>query len=760
MTVPAKVERRAAELRDAIAYHNYRYYVLDDPEVPDAEYDRLMRELEGLEGQYPELVTPDSPTQRVGTAPVAAFGEVTHGLPMLSLGNAFDEEEVADFDRRLRKELGVEEVEYVAETKLDGLAVSLTYRDGVLERGATRGDGTTGEDVTHNVRTIRAIPLHLRGGGWPRLMEVRGEVFMTLEGLARLNAREAERGGKTFANPRNAAAGSLRQLDPRITARRPLRFFCYGTGLVEGGELPGSHGAILERLRDWGLPLSPEVRIVHGLAGCLDYYRDIGIRRHQLPYEIDGVVYKVNDLAQRETLGFVARAPRWALAHKFPAQEELTTVREIWFSVGRTGAVTPVARLEPVFVGGVTVSNATLHNMDELGRKDVREGDTVAVRRAGDVIPEVVRVLTERRRGDPPRPRLPASCPVCGSDVVRVEGEVVARCTGGLFCGAQRREAIRHFASRRALDIEGLGDKLVQQLVERELVRDPADLYELTLEQLAGLERMADKSARNLLDALERSRHTTLPRFLYALGIREVGEATAQALAAGFPRLYRLMKAREDDFIQRSGVKGIGPATAENLVAYLADHPELEARWEASSAAGPEAAGEWAAWLAALPVRGLNAGNAARLAAAFPDAAALRRAAPADLYYQERALVEGVGPVVARHIVAFFGERHNREVIVKLRRRARIHWETPRQPAAAARSLAGLTYVLTGSLESLTREEAKERLQARGAKVTGSVSKKTDYVVAGREAGSKLARAQALGVAVIDEAELLKQLAG
>ncbi|MDZ7754517.1 MAG: NAD-dependent DNA ligase LigA [Gammaproteobacteria bacterium] len=748
MSVPVKAERRAAELREAIDYHNYRYYVLDDPEVPDAEYDRLMRELEDLEAEYPELVTPESPTQRVGAQPISAFEEAVHGLPMLSLGNAFEEEEVADFDRRVRKELGVEEVEYVAETKLDGLAVSLTYRDGRLERGATRGDGTRGEDVTHNVRTIRAIPLQLRGEGWPRLMEVRGEVFMTLDGLERLNAREAEEVGKTFANPRNAAAGSLRQLDPRITARRPLDFFCYGTGLVEDGELPGTHYAILERLRAWGLPLSPEVRIVHGLAGCLDYYRDIGERRHELPYEIDGVVYKVNDLAQRETLGFVARAPRWALAHKFPAQEELTTVREIWFSVGRTGAVTPVARLEPVFVGGVTVSNATLHNMDEVARKDIREGDTVVVRRAGDVIPEVVKVITERRKGDPPKPVLPATCPVCGSDVVRVEGEVVARCTGGLFCGAQRREAIRHFASRRALDIEGLGDKLVEQLVERGLVHDPADLYELTLEQLEGLERMAEKSARNLLEALEKSRHTTFPRFLYALGIREVGEATAQALAAGFPRLHRLMKAREGDFIQRTGVKGIGPTTAENLVAHLAAHPRAQA------------SGDWAAWLAALPIRGLNAGNTGRLAAAFPDLVALRQAAPEDIHYQERALVEGIGPVVSRHIVAFFGERHNREVIVKLRRRARIRWETPRPPPAAARSLAGLTYVLTGTLDALTREEAKERLQARGAKVTGSVSKKTDYVVAGREAGSKLARAEALGVKVIDEAELMNQLSG
>ncbi len=746
MSVPETARQRAEELRRTLAYHNHRYYVLDDPEIPDAEYDRLMRELQDLEARHPELVTPDSPTQRVGAAPLEAFGEVSHLLPMLSLSNAFDEQEVRDFDRRVRERLGREAVEYAAETKLDGLAVSLLYRDGVLERAATRGDGTTGEDVTANVRTIRAVPLRLAGSGWPGLLEVRGEVYLTLEGFQRLNGRQAERGDKVFANPRNAAAGSLRQLDSRITAARPLTFFAYGAGHVEGGELAATHAGVLVQFRGWGLPVSPEVRVVDGVDGCLAYYRELLGRRERLGYEVDGVVYKVNDKADQGRLGFISRAPRWALAHKFPAHEELTRVQAVEFNVGRTGALTPVARLEPVFVGGVTVSNATLHNMDEVERKDVRVGDTVVVRRAGDVIPEVVRVLPERRAGDPPPVAAPAVCPVCGSEAVRPEGEAVVRCSGGLYCPAQRKEAILHFASRRAMDIEGLGEKLVDQLVERGLVADPADLYALTLEQLAGLERMAEKSARNLLDALEASRHTTLARFLYALGIREVGEATARALAARFRDLDALMEAREEDFVERRGVPGIGPGTAENLVAYLEAHPELEA------------SGDRGEWLASLPVRGLTGDGAAALAEAFPDLASLRRARPEDLAYREQALVEGVGPVVSRHITAFFHQEHNREVIAKLRHQAGIHWDTPAPETAPEADLDGSTFVVTGTLESLSRDQAKARLEARGARVTGSVSGNTDYLVVGADPGSKLAKAQKLGVQVLDEAAFLDLL--
>jgi DNA ligase (NAD+) len=664
-----KLEERLRSLRDQIDYHNYRYYVLDDPEIPDSEYDRLMRELEKLEAAHPELVTPDSPTQRVGARPLKEFSEVQHKVPMLSLGNAFSNEEMADFDERVRKLLDEAQIEYSAEPKLDGLAISLRYERGRLVQGATRGDGYRGENVTSNVRTIGAIPLRLRGKDWPEVLEVRGEIFMPKKGFEELNERARKKGEKTFANPRNAAAGSLRQLDPKITATRPLSFYAYGWGELSVASLGDTYSATMAVLKRLGLPVSPELKIVQGLQGCLDYFDAMARKRDHLDYEIDGVVFKVNDLQQQERLGYVSRAPRWAIARKFPAQEALTVVKDVEFQVGRTGAVTPVARLEPVEVGGVTVRNATLHNMDEVHKKDVRIGDTVYVRRAGDVIPEIVRVLPERRPKNARKVVLPKHCPVCGSDVIKPEGEAVARCTGGLFCPAQRKEAIKHFASRRAMDIEGLGDKLVEQLVELGLIHDPADLYSLTKEQLMGLERMGEKSAQNLLDALEHSKETTLARFLYALGIREVGEATSQTLARQFRSLEALEKASEE---------------------HLQETPDI-------------------------------------------------------------------GPIVAAHIAAFFRQPHNQEVIEKLLA-AGIHWPEVEVPAAEEQPLAGKTFVLTGTL-SRPRGEIKAELQALGAKVAGSVSKKTDYVVAGEASGSKLDKARELGVTILDEQQL-KQLMG
>ncbi len=671
MTVPASVRERAAELRRALDYHSYRYYVLDAPEISDAEYDRLMRELQALEAEHPELVTADSPTQRVGSVPLAAFGEVRHEVPMLSLSNALTADELAEFDRRVRERLQVDEVEYSAEPKLDGLAVSLLYEGGELVRAATRGDGVSGEDVTVNVRTIRSVPLRLRGIGWPRRLEVRGEVFMGREGFRRMNEEAEKRGEKTFVNPRNAAAGSLRQLDPRITAHRPLEIYFYGVALAGEDSLPDRHSLILARLKQWGLRVYPGVALVRGLAGCEQYFDAMAARRGQLSFNIDGVVFKVDRLDHQAMLGRVSRAPRWAIARKFPAEEEHTRVLEVEWQVGRTGALTPVAKLEPVFVGGVTVSNATLHNQDEIDRKDVRKGDTVVVRRAGDVIPEVVAVVHSLRPANAEKVHFPAVCPVCRSAVERPQGEAAARCTGGLYCPAQRKEAIRHFASRRAMDIEGLGEKLVDQLVEQGLIQDVSDLYRLDAERLAALERMADKSARNLVESLDRSKQTTLARFLYALGIREVGEATAQALAGHLGELEALRRA------------------------------ELE------------------------------------LLQQVPD----------------------VGPVVAARIHAFFREKHNQEVIDKLLA-AGISW--PYVPAAIPQTqpLAGKTFVLTGALQSMTRDEAKARLQALGAKVAGSVSKKTDYVVAGAEPGSKLDKATKLGVSILDEAALAELLNG
>ncbi|QSA95711.1 NAD-dependent DNA ligase LigA [Methylococcus sp. EFPC2] len=667
--LPPEVVRRAAELRKQIEYHNRRYYQFDEPVIADAEYDALLRELQALEREYPELQTPDSPTQRVGAAPLAAFAEVRHEVPMLSLDNAFEDGDVLDFDRRIREKLERDDTEYLAEPKLDGLAVSLLYEDGVLVRGATRGDGHSGEDVTHNVRTIRAIPLRLSGSGYPQRFEVRGEVFMPKTGFEAMNRKALEAGEKVFVNPRNAAAGSLRQLDPAATAARPLAFYCYGYGVYPAEALPATQYELMERFRNWGLPINPEIRQIRGAQGCLDYYRDLMARRHGLPYEIDGVVYKLGRFDWQAEMGYVARAPRWAVAHKFPAEEATTRVLAIEVQVGRTGALTPVARLESVFVGGVTVTNATLHNADEVRRKDIRINDWVVVRRAGDVIPEVVKSIPERRPADAAEFVMPAHCPACGSEVELEEGEAIARCSGGLYCPAQHKEAIKHFASRRAMDIEGLGDKLVDQLLERRLVDTVADLYRLTVEQLAELERMGIKSAENLVAALEKSKATTLPRFLYALGIREVGEVTARNLALHLHGLDSIIAADED----------------------------------------------------ALQ--------------AIPD----------------------VGPTMAAHIAAFFRQPHNLEVIRDLRA-VGLHWQETEAGPAGAQLLAGKTFVLTGTLESLTRDQAKEKLQALGAKVSGSVSKKTSYVVAGTEAGSKLAKAQELGVEILDESGLLALL--
>jgi DNA ligase (NAD+) len=673
MSVPASTRKRAASLRDQISHHNHRYHSLDQPEIPDAEYDRLVRELQGLEADFPELITPDSPTQRVGAEPIKAFGTVKHELPMLSLDNAFSEGEVREFHRRVTQRLKIDldsELAYSAEPKLDGAAVSLLYEDGRLVRGATRGDGNSGEDITHNVRTIVAVPLRLLGPGFPKRLEVRGEIFMPRIGFKEFNERAAKKGEKTFVNPRNAAAGSLRQLDPRLTAERPLDIYVYSVGTVDGGHIPDRHSEILDRLQEWGFKVCPERHVVVGMDGCLQYYADLGTRRDRLAYDIDGVVYKVDRLDYQRALGFVSRAPRWAIAHKFPAQEELTVVRDVGFQVGRTGAVTPVARLEPVFVGGVTVSNATLHNMDELHRKDVRVGDTVVVRRAGDVIPEVVKVIIERR---PKRTRIvkePQKCPICGSAVTRTADEAVSRCTGGLFCAAQRSESLKHFVSRRAMDIEGLGSKLIEQLVAIDRIKTPADIYTLAKAELADMERMGEKSAENLLASIEKSKSTTLSRFLYALGIREVGEATAASVATYYGRLSALKEADEESLQQ------------------------------------------------------------------VPD----------------------VGPVVASRIQAFFAEKHNQDVIKSLLKSG-VHWPES-EPARRLDTgpLSGKTFVLTGTLSSMTRGDAKDRIQALGGKVAGSVSIKTDFVVYGDNAGSKLTKAQNLGIATINEVELQKLL--
>ena len=671
MPSPA-VAQEIDSLRERLDSWNYQYYVLDQPTVPDAEYDRCLRRLVELEREYPALLRPDSPTQRVGAAPLERFRQVTHDVPMLSLDNAFNAQDMLDFNRRLQDRLGEGEaaLEFACEPKLDGIAVSLLYRGGVLERAATRGDGSTGEDITHNVRTIPSVPLRLRGEGYPQVLEVRGEIYLPRAGFEQINARARAQGEKMFVNPRNAAAGSLRQLDARITATRPLEMCCYGVGLVSGGDLPAQHSAVLARLQQWGLRINAESLVVQGIEACDEYYQRLAARRDALPYDIDGIVFKVNDLALQQRLGFVSRAPRWAIARKFPAQEELTRLLDVEFQVGRTGAITPVARLEPVFVGGVTVSNATLHNSDEIERLGVRLGDVVVVRRAGDVIPQVVSVVLERRPPDARPIVFPTSCPVCASPLERAEDEAVVRCMGGLVCAAQQKAAIRHFASRRAMDIEGLGDKLVEQLVDEGLVANVAGLYHLQREQLLALERMGEKSADNLLAALERGKHTTLPRFIFALGIREVGEATALALARHF------------------------------------------GSWEALAGASEE----------------------------------------------QLLAVSDVGPVVADHLRQFFDSPSSLAVVAQLRE-VGVSWPDIELAGVANLPLAGQTWVVTGKLEQLGRDDAKAQLQALGARVAGSVSARTTCVVAGPGAGSKLGKAVELGIEVIDEGALLALLA-
>lgn len=674
MSAPPSLQARAAALRRELAEHNYRYYVLDDPNIPDAEYDALFRELQQLESEHPELRTEDSPTQRVGAAPLPEFESVRHAVPMLSLDNCFSEGELRDFDRRVREGLNREQPSYVAEPKLDGLAVSLLYENGRLLRGATRGDGETGENITANLRTIRAIPLRLRGE-YPTRLEVRGEVYMPREGFRLMNERLEAEGHKPFVNPRNAAAGSLRQLDSRLTAQRPLSFFAYALAQIEGGPLFGSHFEVMEGLRAWGFPVSTLIERLEGIDACLDYYERIARARSTLPFDIDGVVYKLDDLAGREELGYRARAPRWAIAHKFPAEEAVTTLRDVEFQVGRTGALTPVARLEPVFVGGVTVSNATLHNMDEVVRKDIHIGDQVIVRRAGDVIPEVKGVIVERRPKDARMVEQPQTCPVCGGKVEREEGESVARCTNGLSCRAQLHGALLHFVSRRAMDIDGLGDKLLSQLIDTGDVKSPADIYRLDAEKLAGLERMGDKSAQNLVAAIEHSKQTTLDRFLYALGVPQTGESTARELARHFGDLDALLRAAQ------------------------ADLPTAHAERDK---------------------------DRCPLLQAVPD----------------------IGPIVAAHLCHFFTEAQNLEVI-DLLRAAGVHWPRIEQ-APTEGPLAGQSFVITGSLPGMSRDEASALIKAQGGRVSSSVSKKTDYVLAGAAAGSKLAKAEKLGVPVID----------
>ncbi|MDE1311625.1 NAD-dependent DNA ligase LigA [Vibrio aestuarianus] len=665
------IQNQLNQLRETLHYHSVRYYVEDSPEIPDAEYDRLMRELLELEAQHPELITLDSPSQRVGGKPLDGFEQVKHEIPMLSLDNAFDDDELDAFHKRIQDRLATTELDaFCCEPKLDGLAVSLLYENGVLIQAATRGDGTTGENITENVRTISAIPLKLQGEGWPTRLEVRGEVFMPKAGFERLNQQALKTGDKTFVNPRNAAAGSLRQLDSKITAKRPLNFYAYSVGVVEGAELALSHYQRFLQLKAWGLPMCPETRLVNSLDEVKSYYQSILTRREQLAYEIDGVVIKVDDIQAQQQLGFVARAPRWAIAYKFPAQEEITVLNDVEFQVGRTGAITPVAKLEPIFVGGVTVSNATLHNADEIERLGVRIGDSVTIRRAGDVIPQVVSVVLDRRPASARDIIFPSHCPVCNSEIERVEGEAVARCTGGLVCQAQRKEALKHFVSRKALDVDGLGVKVIEQLVDKEMVKTPADLFRLKAGQLTILERMGPKSAQNIVNALEKSKLTTLARFLYSLGIREVGEATAANLALHFETLDNISQATFDELLE----------------------------------------------------------------------------------------VQDVGVVVASHITSFFEQDKNKKVIEELMELG-IQWPSVVKPSEdSVQPLLGKVVVLTGSLSQLSRSDAKAALQALGAKVTGSVSKNTDILFAGEAAGSKLAKAQELGIEIRTEQDLLSMM--
>ncbi|NGZ14000.1 NAD-dependent DNA ligase LigA [Vibrio aestuarianus] len=674
------IQNQLNQLRETLHYHSVRYYVEDSPEIPDAEYDRLMRELLELEAQHPELITLDSPSQRVGGKPLDGFEQVKHEIPMLSLDNAFDDDELDAFHKRIQDRLATTELDafccepkldaFCCEPKLDGLAVSLLYENGVLIQAATRGDGTTGENITENVRTISAIPLKLQGEGWPTRLEVRGEVFMPKAGFERLNQQALKTGDKTFVNPRNAAAGSLRQLDSKITAKRPLNFYAYSVGVVEGVELALSHYQRFLQLKAWGLPMCPETRLVNSLDEVKSYYQSILTRREQLAYEIDGVVIKVDDIQAQQQLGFVARAPRWAIAYKFPAQEEITVLNDVEFQVGRTGAITPVAKLEPIFVGGVTVSNATLHNADEIERLGVKIGDSVTIRRAGDVIPQVVSVVLDRRPASARDIVFPNHCPVCNSEIERIEGEAVARCTGGLVCQAQRKEALKHFVSRKALDVDGLGVKVIEQLVDKEMVKTPADLFRLKAGQLTILERMGPKSAQNVVNALEKSKLTTLARFLYSLGIREVGETTAANLALHFETLENISQATFDELLK----------------------------------------------------------------------------------------VQDVGVVVASHITSFFEQDKNKKVIDELIELG-VQWPNVEKPSEdSVQPLLGKVVVLTGSLSQLSRSDAKAALQALGAKVTGSVSKNTDILFAGEAAGSKLAKAQELGIEIRTEQDLLSMM--
>jgi DNA ligase (NAD+) len=671
LNIPESVHHRYQHLKTDLNQHNHAYYVLDDPSIPDSEYDRLMRELQQIEKQYPELQTPDSPSQRVGGTALDSFSQVKHEVPMLSLDNAFSDQEMSDFDRRIKERINIESnqnIAYACEPKLDGVAVSLIYQNGVLVRGATRGDGSVGEDITANVRTIKSIPLKLRGDHFPELLEVRGEIYMPRAGFDEFNKKALETGDKPFVNPRNAAAGSLRQLDSKITATRPLEMCAYSVGQYQGDQKPDSHFSMLSMLGTLGFKINQHIKLVEGINACEEYYQQLANLRDKLDYDIDGIVYKVNDFKRQERLGFVAKAPRWAIARKFPAQEEVTRLLDVEFQVGRTGAVTPVARLEPVFVGGVTVGNATLHNADEINRLGVCVGDTVIVRRAGDVIPQIVKVVKEKRPQDAQPIIFPERCPVCQSSVKRAEGEAVARCTGGLFCGAQTKEAIKHYASRKAMDIDGLGDKLVETLVDHELIFSVADIYELEIEKLINLERMAQKSAENLLNSIQASKQTTLPKFLYSLGIREVGEATAQTLANNFGTLEAVIAASAQELLE----------------------------------------------------------------------------------------VEDVGPIVAGHIVEFFRNPDNLSIVEALRNFG-VQWKDIDQTAQSL-PLKGQTWVLTGTLETMSRAEAKDRLQQFGAKVAGSVSAKTHAIVAGPGAGSKLNKAQALDIQVLSEESLIEFL--
>lgn len=774
--------QRIAALRQELDAHNYRYYVLDEPSVPDAEYDRLFRELQALEAEHPELVTPDSPTQRVGGEALGAFGEVRHEVPMLSLGNAFEDEDLRAFDRSVQSGLGLSggdlfgggaEVEYSCEPKLDGLAVSLLYENGQLVRGATRGDGATGEDISANVRTIRNVPLKLQGEGWPQVLEVRGEVFMPKAGFEELNARQAEAGGKTFANPRNAAAGSLRQLDPKITASRPLEFCCYGIGQVSG-ELPGTQVAMLQQLKAWGIPISRELKLAKGIEECLDYYRDIGQRRMSLAYDIDGVVFKVNTIEDQQQLGFRARTPHWAIAHKFPAQEELTELLDVEFQVGRTGAVTPVARLKPVKVAGVMVANATLHNMDEVARLGVMIGDTVIIRRAGDVIPQVMAVVPERRPDDARPVHIPEQCPVCGSAVERTqlikrskgkesvsEGSVY-RCVGRLSCQAQLKQAIIHFVSRRAMDIEGLGDKTIEQLVDEKLIGSPADLFKLNFEQIIGLEGFAEVSSNKLLAAIADSKQPTLARFIYALGIPDVGEETAKVLARSLGALARIRQALPEVLTY---LPDIGLEVAHEIHSFFEDgHNQqviaallgecgLQLQEEGELGAEFSAVATLGGMLDKLNIPSVGPGAAQKLAERFGS---LDGVLGGDWLDMRQTLPEKQAKAVREFFDNPDNARRARAIEQQLRDFG-MHWESEKKVAEGL-PLAGQTWVLTGTLEVMSRDVAKGKLESLGAKVAGSVSAKTHCVVAGPGAGSKLAKASELGVKVLDEAQFIEQL--